>query len=220
MNIVLLGAPGAGKGTQAQRIKDEFGIPQISTGDMLRAAVAAGTPVGLEAKGFMDKGALVPDEVVVAIVAERLQQEDCAKGWMLDGFPRTEAQAVALDETIQKSGLAPIDAVVYLKVSEEVVLDRLSGRRVCPNTECGGTYHVRNMPPKKEGICDKCGTALIHRKDDQPETVKDRLATYEKSTSGLVGRYKDAGLLIEVVSEGDPADVGKVISEELRKKAS
>jgi adenylate kinase len=216
MNIVLLGAPGAGKGTQAQKIKDAYGLPQVSTGDMLRAAVAAKTEIGLKAKSFMDKGALVPDEVVVAIVADRLKQVDCRKGWMLDGFPRTAAQAEALDRTIRDSGLAAIDSVVYLKVSPQTVVDRLSGRRVCPNAWCGGTYHVTNMRPKVEGVCDKCGSKLVQRDDDKPETVKKRLDTFEKQTADLVGRYKEAGLLVEIVSEGDPDEVGRKILDALK----
>jgi len=211
VNVVLLGAPGAGKGTQAQRIKDAHGLPHIATGDILRAAVAAGTEVGLKAKSFMDKGALVPDEVVVAIVADRIAQPDCANGWLLDGFPRTAGQAEALDKTIADQGLKPIDAVVYLKVSEEVVVERLSGRRVCPNTSCGAAYHVKYMKPKEEGICDRCGEKIIQRKDDNAETVKERLKTYESQTADLIDRYSKAGLLVEVSSEGGPDEVGNQV---------
>jgi adenylate kinase len=218
VNVVLLGAPGAGKGTQAQRIKDTYDLPHIATGDILRAAVAAKTPVGLEAKAFMDKGALVPDEVVVAIVADRIKQPDCEKGWLLDGFPRTAGQAEALDATIERQGLKPITAVVYLKVSADVVVDRLSGRRVCPNTSCGAAYHITYMPPKVEGVCDRCGEKIIQRKDDTAETVKKRLDTFEAQTADLVDRYTKAGLLIEVLSEGAPADVGAKVIEVLEQK--
>jgi adenylate kinase len=208
VNVVLLGAPGAGKGTQAQKIKDAFGLPHISTGDILRAAVAAGTKVGLEAKSYMDRGALVPDEVVVAIVADRITQDDCAKGWLLDGFPRTIAQAEALDATISQRGLPPIDVVVYLKVDADTVVERLSGRRVCPNTACGAAFHVKFMPPKVEGTCDRCGGEIIQRADDMPETVKKRLETYEAQTASLVDRYRKAGSLQEVAAVGAPDEVG------------
>jgi len=212
---VLLGAPGAGKGTQAQLIKDRFKVPHIATGDILRAAVAAGTEVGLRAKSYMDKGELVPDEVVVAIVADRIAEDDCSDGWLLDGFPRTVPQAEALDRTIAEKSLAPIDRVVYLSVSTEEVIKRLSGRRVCPNTDCGAAYHVEFMPPKAEGVCDRCGTGIIQRDDDKPDTVRQRLETYEKRTSALVARYRDAGVLAEIKAEGTPEEVGKLVLAEL-----
>jgi len=212
---VLLGAPGAGKGTQAQLIKDRFKVPHIATGDILRAAVAAGTEVGLRAKSYMDKGELVPDEVVVAIVADRIAEDDCSDGWLLDGFPRTVPQAEALDRTIAEKSLAPIDRVVYLSVSAEEVIKRLSGRRVCPNTDCGAAYHVEFMPPKAEGVCDRCGTGIIQRDDDKPDTVRQRLETYEKRTSALVARYRDAGVLAEIKAEGTPEEVGKLVLAEL-----
>ncbi len=215
MNVVLLGAPGAGKGTQAQRIKDAFGVPHIATGDILRAAVAAGTEVGLRAQSYMDKGELVPDEVVVAIVADRIAEDDCADGWLLDGFPRTVPQAEALDRTITDKSLKPIDRVVYLSVSADAVIGRLSGRRVCPNTDCGAAYHVEFMPPKADGVCDRCGTGIIQRDDDTPDTVRQRLDTFENRTSALVARYRDAGVLVEIQAEGTPEEVGKHVLAEL-----
>ncbi|MHC5053369.1 MAG: adenylate kinase [Planctomycetota bacterium] len=216
MNVVLLGAPGAGKGTQAQRIKDQFKVPHIATGDILRAAVAAGTEVGMRAKAYMDKGELVPDEVVVAIVADRIARDDCRDGWLLDGFPRTAPQAEALDRTISEKGLKPIDRVVYLKVSADAVVERLSGRRVCPKTACGAAYHVEFMPPKAEGVCDRCGTEIVQRDDDKPDTVRQRLETYGKRTEALVGRYRDAGSLVEIQAEGTPEEVGELVLAELR----
>lgn len=211
MNVILLGAPGAGKGTQAQRIKETFGIPQISTGDILRAAIAAGTDIGLRAKSYMDRGDLVPDDVVVAIVADRLRQDDCRDGWLLDGFPRTAAQAEALDGTLDRTtgekGLAPIDRVVYLRVSADEVVRRLSGRRVCSNPECGNTYHVEFMPPPADMKCEKCGGRIIQREDDGPATVRRRLRTYENQTAELVDRYRGAGTLVEIDAEGEPDEV-------------
>ena len=215
MNVVLLGAPGAGKGTQAQHIRKAAGIPHIATGDMLRAAAAEGTQVGLRARSYMDRGELVPDEVVVAIVAERLSQPDCRSGWLLDGFPRTGAQAEALDRTIWERGLRPMDHVIYLSVSPETVVERLSGRRVCPNTECGTAYHLEFLPPKKDSVCDRCGTGLIRRDDDVPETVRSRLETYESRTAGLVARYREAGLLVEIDASGTPEEVAEQVLEAL-----
>ena len=213
MNVVLLGAPGAGKGTQAQRIRDAFGLVHIATGDMLRAAVAAGTDLGRKARGFMDRGELVPDKVVVGIVAERIAEPDCSGGWLLDGFPRTLGQAEALERTIAEENLPPIDRVVYLKVSAGSVVERLSGRRVCPNTACGAAYHVKFMPPKVNGVCDRCGAALMQRDDDRAETVRQRLETFERQTADLVERYEEAGLLVTVQAEGSPDEVaGEVLS--------
>ena len=188
MNIVLLGAPGAGKGTQAAKLVEEFGTPHISTGDMLRAAVKAGTELGKKAKSFMDAGKLVPDEVIIGIVAERLAQPDCASGFILDGVPRTIAQAEALEQ----AGIR-FDAVVAIEIPDEKIIARMGGRRVCES--CGASYHIVNIPPKKEGICDVCGGALKQRKDDDPETVKDRLAVYHKETEPLKGFYEARGVL-------------------------
>jgi adenylate kinase len=220
VNVILLGPPGAGKGTQAQAVKEEFGIPQIATGDILRAAVAARTEVGLRAKTYMDKGELVPDEVVVTIVADRLRQDDCADGWLLDGFPRTVAQAGALDETIRMKRLEPIDSVVYLKVSADEVVRRLSGRRVCSNPDCGNTYHVGFMPPPADMRCEKCGGEIVQRDDDRPETVRRRLETYERRTADLVGRYREAGKLVEVDAAGEPGEITKGIFSALKAAAT
>ena len=188
MNLILLGAPGAGKGTQAEIICAKLNIPAISTGNILRAAVKDGTEMGLKAKSFMDAGALVPDEVIIGILKERLAQPDCANGFILDGVPRTIAQA----EAIEKMGIR-IDKVLELSVADDVIVNRMGGRRVCES--CGASYHVVNIPPKKEGVCDVCGGALKQRKDDDPETVRDRLAVYHKETEPLKGFYEARGIL-------------------------
>lgn len=187
MNIILLGPPGAGKGTQAKMLIDRYEIPQISTGDILRAAVKEGTALGKEAKSYMDKGALVPDSVVIGIVEERIQQPDCQKGYMLDGFPRTVPQAEALDEMLNKLS-AQIDHVVSIEVANEELVKRLTGRRTC--RECGAGYHVMFDPPKEEGVCDKCGGELYQRDDDNEETVSSRLNVYESQTLPLIDYYK------------------------------
>ena len=188
MKIIMLGAPGAGKGTQAELISQKLGIPTISTGNILRAAVKAGTPVGLQAKSYMDAGKLVPDGVIIGILAEALQGPDCAKGYILDGVPRTIPQAQAMEE----QGVE-VDAVLELEVPDETIVERMSGRRVCPI--CGATYHVVNAPPRREGTCDKCGAALIIRPDDAPETVLDRLRTYHEQTEPLIAFYRERGKL-------------------------
>ena len=188
MKLILLGAPGAGKGTQADIIKKTLGIPTISTGNILRAAVKNGTPTGLKAKEYMDAGKLVPDEVIIGIINERLQEPDCAGGYILDGVPRTIAQAEALEQ----AGIR-FDAVVALEVPDEKIVDRMGGRRVCES--CGASYHVVNIPPKMEGVCDVCGGALKQRKDDDPETVRDRLAVYHKETEPLKGFHEARGIL-------------------------
>ena len=191
MKMILLGAPGAGKGTQAEIFGKKLGIPTISTGNILRAAVKNGTPVGLKAKAFMDAGQLVPDEVIIGVINERLAEPDCGKGFILDGVPRTIAQAEALEE----AGIV-FDKVVSIEISDEEIVGRMSGRRACP--ACGATYHVVNAPPKAEGVCDKCGAALVLRSDDKPETVKDRLAVYHKETEPLKDFYKTRGVLVAV----------------------
>ena len=188
MKLILLGAPGAGKGTQADIIKKTLGIPTISTGNILRAAVKNGTPTGLRAKEYMDAGKLVPDDVIIGIISERLQEPDCANGYILDGVPRTIAQAEALEQ----AGIR-FDAVVAIEIPDERIVARMGGRRVCES--CGASYHVVNIPPKKEGICDVCGGALKQRKDDDPETVKDRLAVYHKETEPLKDFYENLGVL-------------------------
>ena len=194
MKLILLGAPGAGKGTQADILCEKLDIPTISTGNILRAAVKNGTPTGLKAKAFMDAGQLVPDEVIIGIISERLEEPDCAKGYILDGVPRTIAQA----EALEKAGIV-FDCVVSLEVSDETIMERMSGRRVCP--DCGASYHVVAVPPKSEGVCDKCGGKLIQRKDDAPETVKSRLEVYHKETEPLKAFYAERGLLKTVENQ-------------------
>lgn len=191
MNIILLGAPGAGKGTQAEIIRKKLGIPTISTGDMIREALKSGTDMGKKAKSYMDKGQLVPDEVVIGIVKDRLSKDDCKKGFILDGFPRTIAQAEALDKMEVK-----IDRVIDIEVNEELIYERMSGRRVCK--ECGATYHIKNIKPKVDGICDKCSGTLIQREDDRPETVKERLRVYDEQTKPLKKYYQDKKKLVIV----------------------
>lgn len=198
MNIVLLGPPGAGKGTQAKVLSERFKIVHVSTGDMLRAAAKEKTPIGLSAKSYMDKGELVPDKVVVGIVTERIAADDAKSGFMLDGFPRNEAQAVEIDRALGESG-KKLDVVLYFKTSREISIKRLSGRRVC--VSCGANFHIKNMPPKKEGICDRCASQIIQRDDDKEETVTRRLTVYEKETESLIMYYKKKGILREV--EGD-----------------
>ncbi|NIQ96621.1 MAG: adenylate kinase [Desulfuromonadales bacterium] len=195
MDLILLGPPGAGKGTQAKMLVDRYGIPQISTGDILRAAVREGTPMGVKAKEYMDAGSLVPDEVVVGIVKERLQQDDCGKGFILDGFPRTVAQADALQESLKEFGRG-IDAVISLEVDMEALVGRLTGRRTCK--ECGAGYHVEFDPPQKDGLCDKCGGELFQRQDDQEETIRERLGVYQDQTAPLVEYYAQEGVLYRV----------------------
>ena len=193
MKLIMLGAPGAGKGTQAAIFSERLGIPTISTGNILRAAVKNGTPVGLQAKSYMDAGKLVPDEVIIGIVDERLAQPDCAGGYILDGVPRTIAQA----EALEKAGIT-FDAVVSIEISEEEILHRMGGRRVCE--ACGSSYNVEAVPPRREGICDNCGGKLIQRKDDTPETVRERLKVYHTETEPLVDFYAQRGLLRPVRS--------------------
>ncbi|MEJ5348407.1 MAG: adenylate kinase [Desulfosoma sp.] len=195
MNIILLGPPGAGKGTQAKRMIERYGIPQISTGDMLRAALKAGTPLGLEAKKYMDQGALVPDAVVVGLVKERIQQEDCKKGYMLDGFPRNVSQAETLDGMLKELG-QKIDHVVCIDVPDQELIQRLTGRRTC--RECGAGFHVMFDPPKKEGICDKCGGQLYQRDDDNEATVTSRLKVYADQTKPLIEYYEKQGKLRKI----------------------
>ena len=204
MRVILLGPPGAGKGTQAQRLTQTLGIPQVSTGDILRAAVAAGTPLGREAKATMDQGALVPDGVVIGIIRERLAAPDCARGYILDGFPRTAAQAEALGETLQALG-TPLTAVLSITVEPEELVRRLSGRRTCGS--CGAAYHLTTAPPRRAGLCDRCGGALLQREDDREETIRKRLAVYREQTAPLVAYYRGRGLLREVDGRGDIDDV-------------
>lgn len=193
--MILLGPPGAGKGTQAKAISGRYGIPQISTGDILRSAICDGTLMGVRAKTFMDAGALVPDEVVVGIVCERLQQDDCRIGFILDGFPRTVAQANALHETLMHMNY-PLHAVISLGVNEDALVERLTGRRSCRS--CGMGYHVKFSPSRQAGICDACGAELFQREDDREETIRHRLSVYREQTSPLIGYYGEQGLLFDV----------------------
>ena len=195
MYILLLGPPGAGKGTQAEKLIREYGIPQISTGDMFRAAVKSGTALGKEAKSYMDKGALVPDSVTVGIVKERLAQDDCKKGWILDGFPRTTAQASALDAILHDLGIQ-LTAVLDFNVNRDDLVKRVSGRLVC--RQCGASFHKEFRPPKQEGVCDNCGGELYQRADDNEVTVRERLAVYDTSTKPLIDYYKVSGRYYEI----------------------
>ena len=204
MNLVFLGPPGAGKGTQAKKLLEEFGMPQISTGDILRDAVRRGTDLGKKAKPLMEAGKLVPDDLVVGIAMEHLRQIDPARGFILDGFPRTIPQAVALDSALKKSG-EKIDAATSLRVPEETLVERLSGRRSCPKD--GSVYHVSQNPSKREGLCDKCGSSLLQREDDKPEKVRERLAVYARQTAPLEAYYDKQGLLRVINGVGSPEDI-------------
>ncbi|MCH3930404.1 MAG: adenylate kinase [Dialister sp.] len=195
MYILLMGPPGAGKGTQAEKLIREYGIPQISTGDMFRAAVKSRTALGKEAKSYMDKGALVPDSVTVGIVKERLAQDDCKKGWILDGFPRTTAQASALDAILHDLGIQ-LTAVLDFNVNRDDLVKRVSGRLVC--RQCGASFHKEFRPPKQEGVCDNCGGELYQRADDNEVTVRERLAVYDTSTKPLIDYYKVSGRYYEI----------------------
>ena len=204
MKLILLGAPGAGKGTQADILCKELDIPTISTGNILRAAIKNGTPTGMKAKAYMDEGKLVPDDVIIGIITERVAEEDCKNGYILDGVPRTIAQA----EALEKAGIV-FDDVVSIEISDEVIMERMSGRRVCE--ACGASYHLVAVPPKREGICDKCGGKLVQRKDDAPETVKARLEVYHKETEPLKDFYAKRGLLKSVENQATVAETSQVI---------
>lgn len=195
MKIIMLGAPGAGKGTQAKKIADSYHIPHISTGDIFRANIKEGTELEKKAKEYMDQGLLVPDELVVNLVVDRVQKEDCANGYVLDGFPRTIPQAECLDEALTKLN-TKIDYAINVEVPDENIINRMSGRRAC--VSCGATYHIVNVPSKVEGICDRCGKELILRDDDKPETVKKRLDVYHEQTQPLIDYYTKQGCLVEV----------------------
>ena len=195
MKIIMLGAPGAGKGTQAKRIAEKYGIPHISTGDIFRANIKEGTELGMKAKEFMDQGLLVPDEVTIGMLLDRIKTEDCVNGYVLDGFPRTIPQAESLTKALEEMG-QKIDYAVDVDVPDENIVSRMSGRRAC--ITCGATYHVQFAPPKTEGICDKCGAELVLRDDDKPETVQKRLAVYHEQTQPLIDYYRRAGVLVSV----------------------
>ena len=209
MKLILLGAPGAGKGTQAEILSAKLGIPTISTGNILRAAVKEGTPIGLEAKRYMDAGQLVPDSVIIGIVAQRLEQPDCAGGFILDGVPRTIGQAKALDA----AGVT-FDHVLSIEISDEEIEERMEGRRVCQS--CGAPYHVKAKPPKQEGVCDACGGALIQRDDDRPETVRRRLEVYHQETEPLKDYYQSKGILVPVANQDTIEGTTQVIMEALQ----
>ncbi len=204
MRVVLVGAPGAGKGTQAKFITEHYSIPQISTGDIFRAHIAAETPLGVAAKHYMDAGDLVPDEVTIDLVRDRLQCEDTVDGFLLDGFPRTVPQAQALTTLLDDLG-TPLDAVLEMQVDDDEVVRRISGRRICRS--CGHVWHLDFEPPAVEGVCDVCGGELFQRDDDLPETVRRRLEVYDEETAPLVGFYDDLGLLVTILAQGSVEDV-------------
>ena len=204
MKIIMLGAPGAGKGTQAKKIAAKYGIPHISTGDIFRANIKNGTELGLKAKSYMDAGGLVPDEITIGMLLERIHQADCENGYVLDGFPRTIPQAESLTEALKKNGES-IDFAVNVDVPDENIISRMSGRRACLN--CGATYHIVYNAPKKEGVCDACGQELVLREDDKPKTVKKRLDVYHDQTQPLIDYYKKEGVLAEVDGTKDMEEV-------------
>lgn len=204
MKIIMLGAPGAGKGTQAKMIADKYGVPHISTGDIFRANIKNGTELGMEAKKYMDQGQLVPDELTVKILLDRVAQADAKNGYVLDGFPRTIPQAEVLEKALSDLG-DKIDYAIDVDVPDENIINRMSGRRAC--VACGATYHVVHIPPKKEGICDRCGKELILRDDDKPETVKNRLKVYHDQTQPLIDFYTNKGILKTVDGTQDMNDV-------------
>jgi adenylate kinase len=208
--IVFLGPPGSGKGTQAQMLATFLGVPVISTGDLLRAEIANGTPLGTQAMEFMNRGALVPDPLVMEILERRLAQPDCEKGFILDGFPRTLAQAQALKELLVPQG-RPLEAVFDLEVLDAVLIERFRGRRVC--SHCGHVYHLQTHPPRRDGTCDHCGHPLIHRADDTPETVRTRLQVYHQTTEPLIHFYRERGLLHRIDGSGDIDRIQQAIRE-------
>lgn len=209
MKIIMLGAPGAGKGTQAMMIAEKYGIPHVSTGDIFRANIKNGTELGKEAKKYMDQGLLVPDELTVKILLDRVAKEDCKDGYVLDGFPRTIPQAEVLDQELAKLG-EQIDYAVNVDVPDENIVKRMSGRRACLN--CGATYHVEHIPPRQEGICDNCGQALVLREDDKPETVQNRLKVYHDQTQPLIDFYAAKGVLRTVDGTADMKEVFAAIT--------
>lgn len=212
MRLILLGAPGSGKGTISKMLVEKYSIVQISTGDILRGAVAAGTPIGKEAEEYMKRGDLVPDSVIMGIMEERLAEADCAPGFILDGFPRTIPQAESLGVLLKKLSLR-LDAVCNLDVPEEVIIKRLTGRRTCSNPSCQAIYNLDGKPPKKEGVCDRCGSALVQRDDEKEDVVRARLSTYAEKTAPLIGYYAGEGLLVTVRGRES-----KILFEEIVRK--
>lgn len=214
MKLIILGAPGSGKGTMATVLRDSYGITHISTGDIFRANIKEETPLGKEAKKYIDAGELVPDEITISMVEDRLNQDDCKKGYLLDGFPRTIAQAEKLDEMLKANNTA-IDAVIRVDVPNEVIMGRVVNRRVC--TSCGESYNVVTRPTKVEGVCDVCGKEVVQRDDDKPETVEQRLITYEKNTKPLIDFYEKKGILIAADNSKDPKTAFEQASAALSK---
>lgn len=208
MRVIFLGPPGAGKGTQARVLAHEWGVPQIATGEMLRAAAAAGTPLGREAKRIMESGALVPDDIMIGLIGERLRQRDAEPGFILDGFPRTIAQAEALDRLLKDLGHT-LDAVMYFEVSEAELLRRLTGRRLC--RQCQTAYHLVSAPPRRPGVCDRCGGELYQRQDDSEATVRHRLEVYARQTTPLLDYYRGRGLLTTINGEGSVESIGAAL---------
>jgi adenylate kinase len=208
MKIIMLGAPGAGKGTQAKMIAEKYGIPHVSTGDIFRANIKNQTELGMEAKKYMDQGLLVPDELTVKILLDRVAKDDCKNGYVLDGFPRTIPQAEVLDKAVEELNES-IDFAINVDVKDESIIKRMSGRRAC--LKCGATYHIEHIPPKQEGICDSCGSELVLRDDDKPETVKKRLSVYHEQTQPLIDYYNKKGILREVNGSQDMKDVFNAI---------
>jgi adenylate kinase len=217
MRVVLLGPPGAGKGTQAKLLQEKFQGCQISTGDILRKAVAEQTPLGKEAASYIDRGTLVPDDVILNLVAERIQEADCANGFLLDGFPRTVAQADGLQQILKSLG-QKLDGVLSVQVPQQVLVERLSGRRTCK--DCGAMYHVTFSPSKKNGVCDHCAGALYQRNDDSPETITTRLKVYENQTAPLVNYYRERGLLREIDGVGSVEEIHERVLRALGERAS
>lgn len=216
MNLIILGAPGSGKGTSATVLREKYSLAHISTGDIFRSNIKNGTPLGVEAKSYIDKGALVPDSLTVSMVEDRLSQDDCKKGYILDGFPRTLAQAEALDEMLAKNG-DKIDAVLSIVVDDEIIKDRVSGRRVCE--KCGASFNVKFKPTKVEGVCDLCGGKVVQRADDNEETVANRLKTYYENTQPLIDFYEKKGLIVEGDNGKDSDTCIAQIEEGLKAKS-
>lgn len=219
MQILFLGAPGAGKGTQCKKLVEKKGIAHLSSGDLLREAVSKGTPAGVEAKSYMDKGVLVPDNVLIAMFREFLSKPEMKKGFLLDGFPRNAAQAEALDNLLKELGTA-LNTVINLQTSDTLLEERITGRRTCPNKACNAVYHVKFAAPQKEGLCDKCETELVHRSDDLPEVVKNRLQVYAEQTEPLIKYYESKGIVKTVDGEGEPKQVFDRVLEALACKTA